>query len=148
MKSEKRLKVIGLTDRIDFPEFDLFDIAAKIDTGAHTSSIHCHSIRTFLSDDIQRVAFKVLDPSHKKYCEKEIVMDICKIRNVKSSNGITETRYSVRTKVIIFNKTYSIELTLTNRKDMKFPVLIGSRMLSGKFIVDVSKKDLSYTSNR
>ncbi|MDX1479984.1 MAG: RimK/LysX family protein [Saprospiraceae bacterium] len=44
----------------------------------------------------------------------------------------------------MFGQTHTIELSLTARDKMRFPVLIGRRFLMGKFIVDPSKYDLSH----
>ena len=84
-----------------------------------------------------------LDPDHEMYHEKEFCFPIHKIRRVKSSNGMVEERYSIVTDITIFQKTYPIELTLTERPDMKHPVLLGRKFLSKKFIIDTSKKNLS-----
>lgn len=61
-----------------------------------------------------------------------------KIKNVKSSNGKTEERIFVKTVIELSNKRYEVELSLTDRKDMKYPMLIGRKFLQGHFIVDVS----------
>ena len=61
----------------------------------------------------------------------------------KSSNGQTELRVFVKTKIIFFNKEHEIELSLTNRSEMKYPILVGRKFLKNKFLVDVSKKHLS-----
>jgi hypothetical protein len=59
---------------------------------------------------------------------------------IKSSNGISETRYQIVLTMIFGKKTYNVELTLSDRAEMKFPVLLGRKFLQqGKFIVDVSK---------
>jgi hypothetical protein len=58
---------------------------------------------------------------------------------IKSSNGISETRYQIVLPMIFGKKTYEIELTLNDRAEMKYPVLLGRKFLQGKFIVDVSK---------
>ena len=56
---------------------------------------------------------------------------------------MVEERFSVRTEMTIFNKKYPIELTLTERPDMKHPVLLGRKFLSGKFLINTSRKNLS-----
>ena len=55
-----------------------------------------------------------------------------------------EKRYLIKTKILIFNKIHSIELTLTERGTMRFPVLIGRKFLSKKFMIDTSKNNLSF----
>ncbi len=72
VKKAKLMKIIGLSDKLDFPELGLSDLAVKIDTGAYTSSIHCHHIEAFEENDIQKVSFCLLDPDHEDYCRQKI----------------------------------------------------------------------------
>lgn len=132
--------LIGRTDIVDFPDLDLYGIDIKIDTGAYTSSFHCHDIEEI--DNVLQCQF--LDPEHEKYHEKVFKFKEYTKKNVKSSNGITEQRFLIVTKILIFGKIYPIRLTLTERGAMKYPVLLGRKFLSDKFIVDPSKKHLSY----
>ncbi len=133
-------KVIGRIDKADFPSLDLFDIDIKIDTGAYTSSIHCHKV--VVEDGVLKCLF--YDEGHPHYNGKEILFKTFTKAKVKSSNGIVQNRYKVKTTIILFDKKYSINLTLSTRDDMKYPVLIGRKFLSKKFIVDVNLKNVSY----
>lgn len=133
-------KTIGRIDKADFPSLDLFDIDVKIDTGAYTSSIHCHKVT--VENGTLKCVFH--DEAHPLYNGKEITFDGYKITRVKSSNGVSQKRYKVKTSIILFGKMYSINLTLSTRSKMKYPVLIGRSFLSKKFIVDVTQKQLSY----
>ncbi len=65
-------------------------------------------------------------------------MPVHKIKKVKSSNGKTEERIFVKTVIELAGKQYKAELSLTDRKDMKYPMLIGRKYLQGRFLVDVS----------
>lgn len=115
---------------------------AKIDTGAYTSSLHCHHITTNESKGVSLVRFFVLDPDHPEYENKPFEIPVYKIKNVKSSNGIIQERVVIKQKIEIAGKSYTINLSLTNRAEMRYPVLLGRRFLNEKFIVDVSKKFL------
>ncbi len=133
-------KVIGRIDKADFPLLDLFEIDIKIDTGAYTSSIHCHKVVE--EDNMLKCLF--YDKGHPHYNGKEIIFNTYQTAKVKSSNGIVQNRYKVKTTIILFNKKYSINLTLSTRNDMKYPILIGRKFLLKKFIVDVTEKNVSY----
>ena len=135
-------KVIGRIDKADFPTLDLFDIDIKIDTGAYTSSIHCHKV--IVVDDVLVCIF--YDEGHTYYNGKEIKFKEYSTARVKSSNGLVQNRYKVKTSIVLFDKKYSISLTLSTRDDMKYPILIGRKFLSKKFIVDVNQKNLSFNS--
>jgi hypothetical protein len=133
-------KVIGRIDKVDFPTLDLFDIDIKIDTGAFTSSMHCHQVVE--EDDLLKCLF--FDKGHPNYNKKIIVFKNFSTTKVKSSNGMVQKRYIVKTSVILFEKKYKIDLTLSTRSEMKYPILIGRKFLSKKFLVDVNLKNLSY----
>jgi hypothetical protein len=128
-------KEIGRRERADFPTLGLKDIEVKIDTGAFTSSIHCADIKEIDS----RLHCKFLDENHPSYNHMELVFEDYEMTVIKSSNGITENRYQIKLPILFGKKIYDIELTLTDRAEMKYPVLIGRKFLQGKFIVDVSK---------
>lgn len=140
MKKSNIKTLIGRTDIVDFPKLELFDIDIKVDSGANTSSFHCHSIQE--ENNVLKCQF--LDPKHEKYHEKYFIFDEFTQKMIKSSNGIAENRYLIKTEIRIFNEIHSIELTLTERGSMKFPVLLGRKFLSKKFMVDTAKKNLSF----
>ncbi|WP_372745805.1 ATP-dependent zinc protease [Lutibacter sp.] len=132
--------LLGRTDIVDFPKLNLEGINIKVDTGAYTSSFHSHSIEVV--DEVLKCKF--LDPSHEQYHEKYFLFKNFTQKKVKSSNGIVETRFTIKTEILIFNKIEEIDLTLTERGSMKYPVLLGRKFLSKKFIVDTAKKNLSF----
>ncbi|NGP76394.1 hypothetical protein G3570_07110 [Balneolaceae bacterium YR4-1] len=134
------LSIIGRVEVVDFPEWDLYDINAKIDTGAYTSSLHCHHIERIHKDGKKYVRFNLLDPSHETYNEKLFELPIHKSKTVKSSNGVSEERFIVKTNLVVLGKTLEAELSLTDRSEMRYPVLIGRKLIKGHFIVDVTKK--------
>lgn len=132
--------LIGRTDVVDFPNLNLFGIEVKIDTGAYTSSFHCHDIK--IENDILKC--QLLDPEHHKFQDIHFEFSEFSQKKVKSSNGQIENRYLIKTEIFIFNQIYPISLTLSERGSMKYPVLLGRKFLSKKFIVDTSKKNISF----
>ena len=138
---EEKGQIIGRLERVDFPEWDLYEIDAKIDTGAYTSSLHCHHIERIQEEGKELVQFNLLDPSHETYNEKLFRLPVHKSKIVKSSNGVAQERFIVKTKVHILGRQLEAELSLTDRSEMRYPVLIGRKLINkGRFIVDVSKK--------
>lgn len=135
---------IGRIDKADFPKLLLTDIDVKIDSGAYTSSIHCTNIREEIIDNENYLKFVLLDKEHPLYNQKEFVTKTYSSKMVKSSNGIAEKRFMIQTDILIFNTSYPIYLTLSERKDMKFPILLGRKFLTHKFLIDTSKKNLSF----
>lgn len=141
MKAKKI--IIGRKDVADFEKLDLYGIEVKIDSGAYTSSFHCHKIEKVNRDGVELIKCKFLDPSHPQYHEKEFCFDNFKMRTIKSSNGLVEERVSINTEITIFRKKYPIELTLAERIEMKHPVLLGRKFVSKRFLIDTSRKNLS-----
>lgn len=146
MRSMKKMKrhTLGRTERVDLPLWNIENIEAKIDTGAFTSSVHCHHIEEVHKSGATFIQFNLLDPEHPAYNEQLFVFPIHDKREVKSSNGQTELRYFVKTKILLFGNEYDIELSLTDRSEMKFPILIGRKFIRrNHFLVDVTKKNQS-----
>lgn len=141
--TKHRLHTIGRIELVDLPAWSITDIEAKIDTGAYSSSLHCHRIEEFKKEYVSWIRFNLLDPEHEAYNDKLIELPIFDKREVKSSNGQSELRFFIQTEIILFNTQFNIELSLTDRSEMKYPLLIGRKFIHEKFIVDVSKKNLS-----
>lgn len=135
---EKR--TIGRFDKADFPDLHLENIAIKIDTGAYTSSIHCDNIVE--EKGVLRCTF--LDEEHPLYNGREFRFTDFDIVFVKSSNGVVQKRYQIETRITLFGKTRKISLSLSARQEMRFPVLLGRKFITKKFIVDTEYYDLSF----
>jgi hypothetical protein len=131
-------KIIGRVEKIDFPDWNISGIDAKIDTGAYTASLHCHDIK--MDDEKLTVSFYVLDPTHPEFENQKVSCPVHDFRSIKSSNGSIEDRIIIKTNINIHGMTYPVELSLTDRSEMRFPVLLGRRFIKNKFIVDVSRK--------
>jgi hypothetical protein len=143
LQTQKIKPVIGRIEKIDLPDLSIFNLDAKIDTGAYTSSLHCHRITVLKKDDRDWVHFYVLDPDHPEYEEIQYSAPVHRLKTVKSSNGRSEERVIIKQKTVFFGRKGVIQLSLTNRSEMKYPVLIGRKFLSDKYVVDVSKKYLA-----
>lgn len=140
----KKKTIIGMTDHIDLPEFKMFDVPCKIDTGAATSSIHCERIKILESDGIEYLKFTILDPSFPQYTGRRIKTKDFIEKSVRSSFGEREYRYEIKTNLIIFGKKYRVSFNLSKRGEMRFPILLGRKFLRNKFVVDISTKDISF----
>ncbi|APG60905.1 ATP-dependent zinc protease [Christiangramia salexigens] len=132
--------VIGRFDKADFPALKLNDIAVKIDTGAYTSSIHCENI--IEKDNVLHCTF--FDEEHPHYNGKKFEFEDYDIVFVRSSNGLIQKRYQVQSNIKLFGKVFKISLSLSDRQEMRFPVLIGRKFLTKKFIVDTELIDVSF----
>ena len=132
----KKQKLVGSSEIVGFPVFDLFDVPAKIDTGADSGAIHCTKIEEKIIDGKTVLQFSPFD-----HPEIVIVATDFTMKNVRSSNGDACKRYFIETTIQIQGKDYPIHLSLADRSEMTWPVLIGKRFLSEQhFLVDVSRE--------
>ena len=132
--------LIGRIDKVDFPELNVKNVDAKIDTGAFSASLHCSDIKAFLKNDKLFVKFCLFNDTNHK--EHEFKVD--SIKQVKNSFGQIENRYIIKTKISLFGRKYTTDVALSNRSTMRFPVLIGRKLLAGKFVVDVRQQYVSF----
>lgn len=135
-------QIIGRTDIVNFPELNLYNVSVKIDTGAYTSAIHCSKIVE--EHNLLKCIF--YDKTHPDYNPEPVIFATYSTTSVKSSNGLRENRFKIKSTVEIFGKIYKINLTLSTRDDMRFPVLIGRQFLKRKFVVDVDLSNVSQKS--
>jgi len=138
------LKVLGRYDRVDLPQLGLSNIHAKMDTGAYTSSLHCR--RAGIVDG--RLEFVLLDEEHPEFTGMKFHFDQYEIRDIKNSFGEVERRYVIVTTVRIFNEEITTEFSLSNRGSLKFPILLGRKILRDRFLIDVKQKNVSYREKR
>ncbi|WP_341226551.1 RimK/LysX family protein [uncultured Arcticibacterium sp.] len=132
------MKVIGRKERADLPALALFNVGAKVDTGAYTSSMHCEKVTEIDGG----ISCQFLNSHKSKESVENVIFTDFRKRKVKSSNGIEEERYSIWTKICLGEDVFDIELTLTNRSEMKTPLLLGRKFIKGKYLVDVAKKEI------
>ncbi len=135
----KKLKLIGRREYVDFPRLDLFKLEAKIDTGAYTSALHCHDIMVKNINGKQTLCFFLLDPNHPEYNEQEHQFTEFSKKMIKSSTGEAEERYIIKTLIKLGSKNIITSISLTDRGSMRYPVLIGRKMIKNKFVIDVKQ---------
>ncbi len=132
----KQKVTIGRKDFIDIPAAGLTKVKCKIDTGADSCSIHATRIKEVKVDGSMVLRCN-LSP------QVQLEFTSFKVKQVKSSNGIPQTRYKVPMSIMLMGKQFNTEFTLTNRSKMTYPVLLGKNLLRGNFVVDVAKSNLS-----
>jgi len=136
-----RGQMIGWREWVSLPELGIERIKAKVDTGARTSSLHAVDIRPFERDGVEWVSFVAKPHTGGAMDRLEVPCEASVIgfRPVRSSSGFAEHRYFVMTPMVIGNKRFDIEVTLTNRAEMGFEMLFGrSALRRGRFVVHPS----------
>lgn len=128
--------VLGWREWISLPELGVDAIKAKIDTGARTSALHAYQVTPFEEHGRRRVRFVVRPVQRRKMPQIECVADVVDERMVTSSNGQRERRLVIATRVEVGGKTWPIEITLTDRDEMNFRMLLGRQALRRRVLID------------
>ena len=143
---------LGWEEWLTLPRLGLPAIKAKVDTGARTSALHASAIEPFGPTNKPRVRFLIqpdpANPSLDVTCSANVVDR----RNVTSSNGETELRYVISTEVVMGDRKWPIEITLTNRENMMYRMLLGRSAIADDMVVDPNQSFaqplLDYTAYR
>ena len=139
-REDGRKLVIGRREWIGLPKLGVSALHGKIDTGAYRSSLHAEQVETFEKDGEEWIRFVTHSQDGKEVsCESAIAFR----KRVKSSTGEAKERFFLRTQ---FKTPRGLEwpvlMSLADRSEMKFPLLIGRRALSGRFVVDTAGSHL------
>ncbi len=118
------------------PELGIEQIKAKIDTGARSSCLHTFKIEPFKQDGDLWVHFWIHPQQKNDELVKECVAKVIDQRTVKDSGGHEEQRYVIETMLSFNGEQWPIEVTLTNRKNMLFRMLLGRTAMHHRIIVD------------
>lgn len=126
-KPKPELLIIGWMEHLDLPDLNLRHIKAKIDTGARTSALHATQITTFHKDGEEWVRFHVqlsdAEPGQVVECP------VHDRRAIKNTSGIPEERIVIRTKLKLTERSWPISVSLTDRSNMRFAMIVGRTAL-------------------
>lgn len=132
---------LGWREWLALPTLGIGAIKAKLDTGARSSSLSVVSAETFGREGRLHVRFLVRTRRRGQRvitCEAPVVDR----RPVTDSGGHTSERWFIRTEVVLGPDRFEIDINLTDRRAMLFPLLLGRAALGGRFRID---PELSYT---
>ena len=138
MTNENTKIIVGSEEWCSFPALGVPAIKARVDSGAKTSSMHAFNIHKFRRDGESWVSFEVHPLQNDRRtvirCERPVIDK----RVVKSSSGVSETRYVISAAIKAGGDVWDIELTLANRDSMGYRMLLGREAMHGRIIVDPS----------
>ena len=130
----EKLDIIGSTEFVDVADSE--HIPAKIDTGADSSSIWASHIRVTKDGALH---FRLFDEDSPFYTGKTFKRKDYKVAVVRNASGHEQIRYRTHLPLKIGDRKIKALFNLSDRSNNNFPILIGRRTISGKFLVDVSK---------
>lgn len=128
--------IIGHLESIELPELGIKQLTVRVDTGAQTSSLHVDNIQRVLVGTKPAVSFDIHPEIHNVEKVVRCTALLHDVRKVKSSNGISEQRYVIKTLAVLGAHQWNIEITLTDRSDMTYLMLLGRQALNEHFYID------------
>lgn len=134
--------LMGWREWLALPALGLHAIKAKVDTGARTSALHAFEVERFKRDckDYMRFSMHPLQRNERRVvqCEARLIDE----RDITDSGGHQERRYVIETDLVVADARWSIEMTLTNRDNMRFRMLLGRSAMQDRIWVDSSRSYL------
>lgn len=140
-RKETQLSVFGWMEYIGLPELNLPHVKAKLDTGARTSAIHAENIELFERDGAEWVRFQTLpdwDNPHQGF--RTVEAPVIHVREIKNTSGVPQERLVVKTKARFGNRSWFIELSLADRTNMTFPMIVGRAALKNHAVAVHTRK--------
>jgi hypothetical protein len=128
--------LIGWREWVSLPALGIPKIKAKIDTGARTSALHAFSLQPFTENGIKKISFDIHPLQHNTDHLVKCTANIVDKRFVMDSGGHEEERFVILTPILLAGQTWLIEMTLTERENMLFRMLLGRSALHKRFIIN------------
>lgn len=136
-------KIIGWREWLCLPGLNIRKIKVKVDTGARSSALHAENVEFVRHKGVERVRFIIFPLQKNKTKHVWAEADLVDFRAVRSSSGHHEIRPVIVTGVRLLDRTWPIEITLTQRDIMGFRMLLGRQAVKGLFLVDPGRSFLA-----
>ena len=130
------LPIVGWREWVALPDYGVEIIKAKVDTGARSSSLHAFNLKVVEKNGVDRVSFEIHPMQRTNKKSVTVEADVVEFRSVRSSNGKSSVRPVIVTSIKLMGITWSVELTLANRDEMGFRMLIGREAIRHRFLVN------------
>lgn len=135
MLKPKRI-TLGWCEWLALPELGIRAIETKVDTGARSSSLHVDEQQLFEREGASWVRFRLhLDGQAARHAV-EAEAPVLDRRAVRDSGGHETERVFIRTRLVLADRDYPIEVNLAARRGLRFPMLLGRTAIAGNFLVD------------
>jgi hypothetical protein len=135
--------VLGWREWAQLPGLGLAAVRAKIDTGARTCALHVDRQWRFTEGGAPWVGFRLSNDLHGHgEAGLESVAPIFDEREVTDSGGHRTRRIFLRTPLRLAGVLREVEINLTDRQGMLFPMLVGRTAMARVFVVDPARSFL------
>ena len=134
--------ILGWREWLALPDLNIEKIIAKVDTGAKTCALHAFYIEEFERDNQAWVRFGLHPNRDSRRQHVDCEAPIKDRRDVTDSGGHSENRYVIDTTFALAGKQILAEVTLTNRDNMRYRLLLGRNALRRRFLVDPGRSYL------
>ena len=131
--------VLGWREWAALPELGIDYIKVKVDTGARNSALHAYNLIPISKNGKDWVHFDIHPDQKDEATIKSCVVRLIDRRWVTNSGGTRERRFVIETPIRIGDSEWPIIITLTNRDEMGFRMLIGRSAIKGKYMVDPAR---------
>lgn len=136
---------MGWREWVALPDLGIDRIKAKVDTGARTSAIHAFNIRPFHRNGEYWIRFDVNPLQRDNDTVRQCTARVVDYRWVTNSGGGRQKRFVIETTIGLGEHRWPVEMTLTDRDQMGFRMLLGRSAVKGRFVVDPGR---SYCQSR
>lgn len=137
------MRVVGWQEAIGLPELGVDAVVAKLDTGAAHSALHVQHLELFRRGAGDWVRFELGDELESFDAVRVCEARVSSVHRVQSSSGHVSVRPVIETMMLLAGFQWPVHLSLTSRKGMQFPLLIGRSALSGRCLVDSGRTHLA-----
>ena len=138
----RQLQTAGWREWVSLPDLGLPKVKAKLDTGANYATLHAIKITPFEKNGKPYVRFTVHPEQYQNKSKQVCEAPVVEMRSIKSSSGKAQDRYVIRTTLDMGGDKWKIDLTLTNRMNMRYRMLLGRMSIKKRFLVCSSRSYL------
>ncbi len=136
------LETIGWREWVGLPDLGVKSIKAKVDTGARSSSLHVRGLELEDRDGVTWASFDVYPAQRGAQGVVRADAKILEFRSVRSSSGKASKRPVIVTCISLMGVVWLVDLTLANRDEMGFRMLLGREAFRRRFLVDAGRSFL------